>query len=114
MNPLKYQPTKLNEAQRLLMSLGVDDLLLVGHHGGKRETFTKKGPGRKPGKPKDRSVDTKPLTARDVAAPGLFLGQHTNKAKNERRALIGRIGGIRQFKRWTQRNRPECATRILL
>ena len=47
MNPLKYQPLKLNTAQKLLVALGLDDLRLFMHQGGKRESFTKKGPGRR-------------------------------------------------------------------
>jgi hypothetical protein len=47
MNPLKYQPTKLNEAQRLLIGLGVDDLRLIAHKRDPSETSTKRGPGRK-------------------------------------------------------------------
>jgi len=46
MNPLKYQPAKLTTAQKLLVAMGLDDLRLVAHHGGKRETYTKAGPGR--------------------------------------------------------------------
>lgn len=48
MKSLKYTPTKLNTAQKLLISLGVDDLRLFAHGAGRNESFTKKGPGRKP------------------------------------------------------------------
>jgi hypothetical protein len=47
LNPLKYEPTKLNTAQRLLIALGLDDLRLVAHKRGLNESATKKGPGRK-------------------------------------------------------------------
>lgn len=46
-NPMKYQPTKLNTAQRLLVALGVDDLRLVAHKREQSESATKRGPGRK-------------------------------------------------------------------
>jgi hypothetical protein len=107
MNPLKYQPMKPNEAQSLLVSMGLDDLRLLAHHGGKRGSFTKKGPGRKPGAPKRPDVDARPITQDDVMArPGLFVGQHTNLDRSERRRAIERVG-IRQYKRSSQRHRPE-------
>jgi hypothetical protein len=106
MNPLKYQPTKLNEAQRLLIALGVDDLVVVATKREPNKSFTKKGPGRRPGKAKDHSVDTKPVMQGDVMAPGLFLGQHTNPIKNTRRQIKGSIGA-RQWKRNVKASRRD-------
>lgn len=107
LNPLKYQPTKLNLAQRLLVALGVDDLLLVAHERRVNDSFTKKGPGRKHAGPKKPDTDTKPITQDDMMArPGLFFGQHTTSVQRKRRRGMVKQMGIRQFKRQEQQHRP--------
>lgn len=86
---LKYQPTKYTLAQRMLMAMGLDDLRLDGYHGGKRESFTKAGPGRRHVEG-PAAAPTKPAAKPPV---GHWAGLHKASAeKLARRDVVKDIG----------------------
>lgn len=93
-----HKPYHFNTAQKLLMALGVDDLRLMGHMQGLRETSTKAGPGRK-------HVNGATKLGKPNPPKGAFSGQRTNPKRAKRRALIKAYGGIRHFKRITEQRR---------
>lgn len=92
---LKYRPTKYTLAQRMLMAMGLDDMRLEGHHGGKRESFTKTGPGRCHVEG-PIAAPTKPTAKPPI---GHLVGLHkASPDKRLRRACV-KLSGIRQHKR---------------
>jgi len=89
---MKYQPMKLTTAQKLLVAMGLDDLRLVSHHGGKREKCTKRGPGRKHQQGLEHGTAAKPPI-------GHWLGLHKASAEKRLRRACMKLSGIRQHKR---------------
>jgi len=76
LNLLKYRAPKFNEAQRVLMACGVDDLRLYSHHHeGGNESHTKSGPGRRHAQGQGERPNAKPVTPR----AGIGFPQHENR-----------------------------------
>lgn len=89
---MKYQPMKINAAQALLLSMGLDDLRLVSHHSERNKSNTKRGPGRmhRQGRELDSEGKPMPKSLKQLSAGSYGRGLRNQRERQNRDAIEAR------------------------